>query len=149
MGREMREPLLCADLARRSSNDVHPFLQLRRENRGRNDLAPRPPGELTLGELAWELYVPTDQGPQMWFRGALVTAGAKYGLKLSAGCHARTVPDRKGLSPLRPRHYRRSHVLEAGPWLFAVKTDKGAFIGREAFCVNVTTAPYAPDASSA
>ncbi len=83
-----------------------------------------------VGELGWELYVPTDQAAHIF--ETLEAAGAAHGLKL-CGLHA--------LDSCRIekafRHFGHDitdedHVLEAGLG-FAVKTDKRAdFIGREA-----------------
>ena len=82
-----------------------------------------------VGELGWELYVSTDQAAHVF--EALEDAGAEPGLKL-CGLHA--------LDSCRIekafRHFGHDitdedHVLEAGLG-FAVKTDKGDFIGRDA-----------------
>ena len=83
----------------------------------------------SVGELGWELYVSTDQAAHVF--EALEDAGAEPGLKL-CGLHA--------LDSCRIekafRHFGHDitdedHVLEAGLG-FAVKTDKGDFIGRDA-----------------
>jgi len=82
-----------------------------------------------VGELGWEIYVSTDQMAHVF--EALEEAGADVGLKL-CGLHA--------LDSCRIekafRHFGHDitdedHVLEAGLG-FAVKTDKGDFIGRDA-----------------
>jgi len=82
-----------------------------------------------VGELGWELYVPTDQAAHVF--ETLAAAGESLGLKL-CGIHA--------LDSCRIekafRHFGHDitdedHVLEAGLG-FAVKTGKGDFIGREA-----------------
>jgi glycine cleavage system T protein len=82
-----------------------------------------------VGELGWELYVPTDQAAHVF--EAIEQAGADVGLKL-CGLHA--------LDSCRIekafRHFGHDitdedHVLEAGLG-FAVKTAKGDFIGRDA-----------------
>ena len=87
-----------------------------------------------VGELGWELYVPTEMARAAF--DALMAAGGAHGLKL-CGLHA--------LDSLRLEKAYRSfghdisdedHVLEAGLG-FAVKLDKsrskfGAFIGRDA-----------------
>ncbi len=82
-----------------------------------------------VGELGWELYVSTDQTAHVF--EALEEAGQDVGLKL-CGLHA--------LDSCRIekafRHFGHDitdedHVLEAGLG-FAVKIDKGDFIGREA-----------------
>ncbi len=82
-----------------------------------------------VGELGWELYVPTDQAAHVF--EAIEEAGAEFGLKL-AGLHT--------LDSCRIekafRHFGHDitdedHVLEAGLG-FAVRTGKGDFIGRDA-----------------
>jgi 4-methylaminobutanoate oxidase (formaldehyde-forming) len=87
-----------------------------------------------VGELGWELYVPSDMARLVF--DTITEAGAAHGLKL-AGLHA--------LNSLRIekayRHFGHDvtdedHILEAGLG-FAVKLDKkrgrfGDFIGREA-----------------
>ena len=83
-----------------------------------------------VGELGWELYVAADQAAHVFEAIAGSRAGA-FGLKL-CGLHA--------LDSCRIekafRHFGHDitdedHVLEAGLG-FAVKTDKGDFIGRDA-----------------
>src|SRR6185295_16789987 len=82
-----------------------------------------------VGELGWELYVSSDQGAHVF--ETLEEAGAAHGMML-CGLHA--------LDSCRIekafRHFGHDitdedHVLEAGLG-FAVKPDKGDFIGREA-----------------
>lgn len=82
-----------------------------------------------VGELGWELYVPSDQAAHIF--EAIADAGDGMGLK-SCGMHA--------LDSCRIekafRHFGHDitdedHVLEAGLG-FAVKPDKSDFIGREA-----------------
>lgn len=82
-----------------------------------------------VGELGWELYVPTDQAAHVFER--IAEAGTDLGLQL-CGIHA--------LDSCRIekayRHFGHDitdedHVLEAGLG-FAVKTAKGTFIGRDA-----------------
>jgi 4-methylaminobutanoate oxidase (formaldehyde-forming) len=82
-----------------------------------------------VGELGWELYVPTDQAAHVF--EALVEAGADHGLKL-CGLHAMdSCRIEKGYRHFGHDITDEDHVLEAGLG-FAVKTEKGAFIGREA-----------------
>ena len=82
-----------------------------------------------VGELGWELYVSSDQAAHVF--ETLAESGVDHGLKL-CGIHA--------LDSCRIekafRHFGHDitdedHVLEAGLG-FAVKTDKGDFIGRDA-----------------
>jgi len=82
-----------------------------------------------VGELGWELYVSSDQAPHIF--ETLEQAGKEFDLKL-CGLH---VLDSCRIEKAY-RHFGHDitdedHVLEAGLG-FAVKTDKGYFIGREA-----------------
>ena len=82
-----------------------------------------------VGELGWELYVPTDQAAHVF--EAIEEAGADLGLKL---CGLHTLDSCRIEKAFR--HFGHDitdedHVLEAGLG-FAVKTGKGVFIGRDA-----------------
>ena len=82
-----------------------------------------------VGELGWELYVSADQAAHVF--EAVEAAGAAHGLKL---CGIHTLDSCRIEKAYR--HFGHDitdedHVLEAGLG-FAVKTGKGAFIGREA-----------------
>ena len=82
-----------------------------------------------VGELGWELYVSTDQAAHVF--ETLEEAGASLGLKL---CGLHTLDSCRIEKAFR--HFGHDitdedHVLEAGLG-FAVKTDKGDFIGRDA-----------------
>lgn len=82
-----------------------------------------------VGELGWELYVPTDQAAHVF--EAIEQAGADFGLKL---CGLHTLDSCRIEKAFR--HFGHDitdedHVLEAGLG-FAVKTGKGEFIGRDA-----------------
>lgn len=82
-----------------------------------------------VGELGWEIYIPTDFAAHVF--ETLVEAGADHGLKL-AGMHA--------MNSLRMekayRHWGHDITEEETPQEaglgFAVKVDKGDFIGRDA-----------------
>ncbi|MEM9319946.1 MAG: FAD-dependent oxidoreductase [Pseudomonadota bacterium] len=109
------------------SNEAHPFGRAKEIEIGLG-LA-RAHRVTYVGELGWEIYVPTDQAAHVF--ETLQEAGQDYGLKL-AGLHA--------LDSCRIekafRHFGHDitdedHVLEAGLG-FAVKTDKGDFMGRDA-----------------
>ncbi len=109
------------------SNEVHPFGTAREIEVGMT-LA-RAHRVTYVGELGWELYVPTDQAAHVF--EALVGAGADHGLKL-CGLHAMdSCRIEKGYRHFGHDITDEDHVLEAGLG-FAVKTDKGPFIGREA-----------------
>ncbi|MDF1599846.1 FAD-dependent oxidoreductase [Mesorhizobium sp. YIM 152430] len=82
-----------------------------------------------VGELGWELYVPTDQAAHVF--EAIEQAGADVGLKL---CGLHTLDSCRIEKAFR--HFGHDitdedHVLEAGLG-FAVKPAKADFIGREA-----------------
>ena len=109
------------------SNEAHPFGSMREIEIGYG-LA-RAHRVTYVGELGWEIYVSADMAAHVF--EALEDAGRPHGLKL-CGLHA--------LDSCRMekafRHFGHDitdedHVLEAGLG-FAVKTDKGDFIGREA-----------------
>jgi glycine cleavage system T protein len=82
-----------------------------------------------VGELGWELYVPTEQATHVF--EALVEEGAVEGLKL-CGLHAMdSCRLEKGFRHFGHDIASKDHVLEAGLG-FAVKTQKIDFIGRDA-----------------
>jgi glycine cleavage system T protein len=109
------------------SNDFHPFGTAHEIEVGMT-LA-RAHRVTYVGELGWELYIPTDQAAHVF--EALVAAGSDHGLKL-CGLHAMdSCRIEKGYRHFGHDITDEDHVLEAGLG-FAVKTDKDAFIGREA-----------------
>lgn len=132
------ESVLCVmgpkarDLMRRVSpndfsNDANPFGTFREVEVGMG-LA-RAHRVTYVGELGWELYVPTDQAAHVF--EALEEAGADVGLKL---CGLHTLDSCRIEKAFR--HFGHDitdedHVLEAGLG-FAVRTSKGDFIGRDA-----------------
>ena len=82
-----------------------------------------------VGELGWEIYVPTDQAAHVF--ETIEEAGHDLGLKL---CGLHTLDSCRIEKAYR--HFGHDitdedHVLEAGLG-FAVKTGKGDFIGRDA-----------------
>ncbi|MFT2215641.1 GcvT family protein [Rhizobium giardinii] len=82
-----------------------------------------------VGELGWELYVSSDQTAHVF--EALEEAGKEFGLKL---CGLHTLDScriEKGFRHFGHDITDEDHVLEAGLG-FAVKTNKGEFIGRDA-----------------
>lgn len=82
-----------------------------------------------VGELGWELYVSSDQTAHVF--EALEDAGKEFGLKL-CGLHALdSCRIEKGFRHFGHDITDEDHVLEAGLG-FAVKTNKGDFIGRDA-----------------
>ncbi len=109
------------------SNAAHPFGTAREIEIGMG-LA-RAHRVTYVGELGWELYVSTDQTAHVF--EALEEAGADIGLKL---CGIHTLDSCRIEKAFR--HFGHDitdedHVLEAGLG-FAVKADKGDFIGRDA-----------------
>ena len=121
--REILQPLTTSDL----SNEAFPYLRAR-------ELAVGPIPCLALrvtyvGELGWELYCPTEHGLGLW--DALWEAGREHGLV--AGGY-------KAIDSLRlEKGYRvwgADISADDTPWEaglgFAVKLDKGDFVGRDA-----------------
>jgi 4-methylaminobutanoate oxidase (formaldehyde-forming) len=109
------------------SNAHHPFATAREIEVGMG-LA-RAHRVTYVGELGWELYVPSDQAAHVF--EALEAAGADVGLKL---CGLHTLDSCRIEKAFR--HFGHDitdedHVLEAGLG-FAVRPAKGDFIGREA-----------------
>ncbi|HHL20732.1 MAG TPA: FAD-dependent oxidoreductase [Aliiroseovarius sp.] len=82
-----------------------------------------------VGELGWEIYVPTDQAVHVF--ETLLEAGADHGLVL-CGMHAMdSCRIEKAFRHFGHDITCEDHVLEAGLG-FAVKTGKPDFIGRDA-----------------
>ncbi|MFO1208568.1 MAG: FAD-dependent oxidoreductase [Amaricoccus sp.] len=82
-----------------------------------------------VGELGWELYVSAEQAAHVF--EALVEAGEAVGLRL-CGLHAMdSCRIEKGYRHFGHDVTDEDHVLEAGLG-FAVKPEKGEFVGREA-----------------
>ena len=109
------------------SNAAHPFGTAREIEIGMG-LA-RAHRVTYVGELGWELYVSSDQAAHVF--ETLEEAGAELGLKL---CGLHTLDSCRIEKAFR--HFGHDitdedHVLEAGLG-FAVKVDKGDFIGRDA-----------------
>lgn len=109
------------------SNERHPFGTFREIEIGMG-LA-RAHRVTYVGELGWELYVPTDQTAHVF--EAIEAAGTDAGLKL---CGLHTLDSCRIEKAFR--HFGHDitdedHVLEAGLG-FAVKTSKGDFLGRDA-----------------
>ena len=109
------------------SNEHHPFGTMREIEIGMG--VARAHRVTYVGELGWEIYVSTDQAAHVF--ETLEDAGRDHGLKL-CGLH---VLDSCRIEKAF-RHFGHDitdedHVLEAGLG-FAVKVDKGDFIGRDA-----------------
>jgi len=82
-----------------------------------------------VGELGWEIYMPTDMAGHMF--ETLHEAGQDMGLKLCGMHMMDTCRMEKGFRHFGHDITSEDHVLEAGLG-FAVKTDKPNFIGRDA-----------------
>lgn len=82
-----------------------------------------------VGELGWEIYVPADQAAHVF--ETLEAAGAERGM-IFCGLHAMdSCRIEKAFRHFGHDITDEDHVLEAGLG-FAVRPEKGAFIGREA-----------------
>jgi 4-methylaminobutanoate oxidase (formaldehyde-forming) len=126
MGPKSRD-LLKAVSPNDFSNESHPFGTAREIEIGMG-LA-RAHRVTYVGELGWELYVSSDQAAHIF--EAIEQAGEGLGLKL---CGLHTLDSCRIEKAYR--HFGHDitdedHVLEAGLG-FAVRTDKGDFIGRDA-----------------
>jgi 4-methylaminobutanoate oxidase (formaldehyde-forming) len=109
------------------SNAAHPFGTMREIEIGMG-LA-RAHRVTYVGELGWEIYAPADQAAHIF--ETLLEAGQDNGLQL-CGLHALdSCRLEKGYRHFGHDITDEDHVLEAGLG-FAVKTDKGDFIGRDA-----------------
>lgn len=109
------------------SNEAHPFGTAREIEIGMG-LA-RAHRVTYVGELGWELYVSADQAAHVF--ETLVEAGEQVGLRL-CGLHAMdSCRIEKAYRHFGHDITDEDHVLEAGLG-FAVRTDKGDFIGRDA-----------------
>ncbi|MER5173794.1 GcvT family protein [Thioclava kandeliae] len=109
------------------SNETHPFGMAREIEIGMG-LA-RAHRVSYVGELGWELYVSSDQAAHVF--ESLLEAGQDINLKL-CGLHAMdSCRIEKAYRHFGHDITDEDHVLEAGLG-FAVKTDKGDFIGRDA-----------------
>jgi 4-methylaminobutanoate oxidase (formaldehyde-forming) len=109
------------------SNEAHPFGVAREIEIGMG-LA-RAHRVTYVGELGWEIYVPTDQTAHVF--EVLEEAGKPLGLTL---CGLHTLDScriEKGFRHFGHDITDEDHILEAGLG-FAAKPDKGDFIGRDA-----------------
>ena len=82
-----------------------------------------------VGELGWEIYVSADMAAHAY--ETLMSAGQDLGLKLCGMHMMDSARIEKGFRHFGHDITSEDHVLEAGLG-FAVKTDKAAFIGRDA-----------------
>jgi 4-methylaminobutanoate oxidase (formaldehyde-forming) len=121
--REILQPLTTADL----SNEAFPYMRVRELAVGRVPcLALR---VTYVGELGWELYCPSEYGVALW--DALWEAGRPHGL-LPGGYRAiDSLRLEKGYRVWGADVTPEETPFEAGLG-FAVKLDKGDFVGRDA-----------------
>ena len=82
-----------------------------------------------VGELGWELYCPTEFGLALW--DTIWEAGPSPRARRRRLQGDRLAAAREGLPRLGLRHHARGHAVRGGLG-FAVKLDKGEFIGRDA-----------------
>jgi glycine cleavage system aminomethyltransferase T len=109
------------------SNESHPFGMARTVEIGFGHA--RAHRVSYVGELGWELYIPTDQCAHLF--ETIIEQGADLGLTL-CGLHAMdSLRIEKGFRHFGHDITEEDHVLEAGLG-FAVKTAKPGFIGRDA-----------------
>jgi glycine cleavage system T protein len=121
--REILQPLTTADL----STDAFPYMRAR-------ELAVGPVPCLALrvtyvGELGWELYCPTEFGLALW--DAIWEAGRQHGLVAGGYRAIDSCRLEKGYRVWGADITPEDTPYEAGLG-FAVKLDKGDFIGRDA-----------------
>jgi len=121
--REILQPLAGVDLA----NDSFPYMTARQLSVGRVPcLALR---VTYVGELGWELYCPVEYGLALW--DTLWEAGAEHGLVAGGYRAIDSLRLEKGYRVWGADVTPEETPYEAGLG-FAVKLDKGDFLGREA-----------------
>ncbi len=135
MGPRARD-VLCRACANDFGNDAHPFGTAREVEIGMG-LA-RAHRVTYVGELGWEIYASADQAAHVF--ETLVEAGAPSGLKLCGMLALDSLRIEKAYRHFGHDITDEDHVLEAGLG-FAVKTDKGDFIGREAVLARRESGP--------
>ena len=121
--REILQPLTTTDL----SNDAFPYMHARKLAAGRVPcLALR---VTYVGELGWELYCRTEFGLALW--DTLWSAGQEYGLVAGGYKAIDSLRLEKGYRVWGADITPEDTPFEAGLG-FAVKLDKGDFVGRDA-----------------
>ena len=121
--RDILEPLTTSDL----SNEAFPYMTTRELAVG-----PVPCRALRVtyvGELGWELYCPSEYGPRLW--DVLWESGTAHGLVAGGYKAIDSLRLEKGYRVWGADITPEDTPFEAGLG-FAVKLDKGDFIGREA-----------------
>ncbi len=126
--REILQPLTTTDL----SNDAFPYMHARKLAAGR---VPCLGLRVTyVGELGWELYCPAELGLALW--DTLWSAGQEHGLVAGGYKAIDSLRLEKGYRVWGADITPEDTPFEAGLG-FAVKLDKGDFLGREAFAAAV------------
>ncbi len=121
--RELLQPLTDADLA----NEAFPYMRAKQLSVG---VVPCLAVRVTyVGELGWELYCPTEFGRRLW--DTLWDAGAEHGLVAGGYKAIDSLRLEKGYRVWGADMTPDETPYEAGLG-FAVKLDKGDFLGREA-----------------
>jgi len=121
--RDLLQPLAEADLG----NDAFPYMRARQVSVGNVPcLAVR---VTYVGELGWELYCPSEFGRRLW--DTIWDAGAEHGLVAGGYKAIDSLRLEKGYRVWGSDITPDETPYEAGLG-FAVKLDKGDFIGREA-----------------
>jgi 4-methylaminobutanoate oxidase (formaldehyde-forming) len=121
--RRILEPVTAADL----SNEAFPYMQARHLSVGR---VPCIALRVTyVGELGWELYCPSEYGLALW--DTLWGAGDEQGLVAGGYKAIDSLRLEKGYRVWGADITPEDTPFEAGIG-FAVKLDKGDFVGREA-----------------
>jgi glycine cleavage system aminomethyltransferase T/glycine/D-amino acid oxidase-like deaminating enzyme len=93
-----------------------------------------------IGELGWELYVPTEEGARVW--DALFDAGHEFGLiPVGIGVYATTGRLEKGYRALGSELTTDFTIVEAGMARPSVKSAD--FIGRDAYLAQRDAEPVA------
>lgn len=121
--RELMQAISPADF----SNDINPFGTAQQIELGMG-LA-RVHRVSYVGELGWEIYLPADMAAHAY--EVIREAGQDFGLKSCGMLMMDCARIEKGFRHFGHDITCEDHVLEAGLG-FAVKTDKGGFIGRDA-----------------
>ena len=121
--REVLQKLTTDDV----SNATHPYLQTRPiDINGVTVLAQR---VSYVGELGWELYIPTNRALLVW--DALLSAGVEFGIEVGGYKVLDSLRLEKGY-----RYYTADVTMLETPYEgglgFCVHLDKGDFIGRQA-----------------
>jgi len=130
--RDLLQPLTEADLG----NESFPYMRARQLSVGHVPcLAVR---VTYVGELGWELYCPTEFGRRLW--DAIWEAGTDHGLVAGGYKAIDSLRLEKGYRVWGADITPDETPYESGLG-FAVKLDKGDFIGRQALVAAQETAP--------